>query len=63
MLGSAGHAECLPGSSSFSLEVSADAKFAELITLEDPFSKNIEFFRKKSREVLKVQFFWKKSSI
>ena len=45
MLGSAGHVECLPGSSSFSLEVSADAKFAEWITLADPLSKNNELFR------------------
>ena len=45
MLGSAGHVECLPGSSSFSLEVSADPKFAELITLADPFSKNNEIYR------------------
>ena len=44
MLGSAGHVECLPGSSSFSFEVSADAKCADLITLADPFSKNIEIF-------------------
>ena len=45
MLGSAGYVECLPGSSSFSIEVSADAKFADLITLVDPFPKNIEIFR------------------
>ena len=45
MLGSAGHVECLPGSSSFSFEVSADAKFADLITMADPFAKNIEIFR------------------
>ena len=45
ILGSAGHVECLPGSSSFPLEVPADAKFAELITLADPFSKNNECFR------------------
>ena len=45
MLGSAGHVECLPGSSSFSFEVSADAKCADLLTLADPFSKKIEIFR------------------
>ena len=45
MLGSAGHVDCLPGSSSFSFEVSADAMCADLITLADPFSKNIESFR------------------
>ena len=44
MLGSAGHVECLPGSSSFS-EVSADAKCEDLITLADPFSKNNEIYR------------------
>ena len=63
MLGSAGHVECLPRSSSFSFEVSADAKCADLITLADPFSKNIEIFRWKSGEALKVHFFLKKSSI
>ena len=45
MLVSAGHVECLPGSSSFSSEVSADAMCADSITLADPFSKNIEIFR------------------
>ena len=45
MLGSAGHVECLPGSSSFSSEVSADATCADLLTLADPFSKKIEIFR------------------
>ena len=45
MLGSAGHVKWLPGSSSFSFEISADAKCADLITLADPFSKNIEIFR------------------
>ena len=45
MLGSAGHVECLPGSSSFSFEVSADAKCADLITLADPFPNNMENFR------------------
>ena len=44
-LGSAGHVECLPGSSSFCFEVSVDAKCADLITLVDPFSKDIEIFR------------------
>ena len=45
MLDSAGHVECLPRSSSFSFEVSADAKFADLITLADQVSKNMEIFR------------------
>ena len=45
MLGSAGHVESLPGSSSFCFEISADPKFAELITLADPFSKNNEIYR------------------
>ena len=45
MLDSAVHVECLPRSSSFSFEVSADLKFADLITLADPFAKNIEIFR------------------
>ena len=45
MLDSAGHVECLPGSSSFCFEVSVDAKCADLITLADPFSKDIEIFR------------------
>ena len=45
MLGSAGHVECLPGSSSFSFQVSADAKCADLITLADPFPNKMEIFR------------------
>ena len=45
VLGSAGHLDCLPGSSSFSFEVFADAKVADSTTLADPLSKNMEIFR------------------
>ena len=42
---SAGHVESLPGSSSFSFEVFADVKFADLTPLACPFSKNMDVFR------------------
>ena len=45
VLRSAGHVESLPGSSKFSFEVFADAKFADLTPLANSFSKNMEVFR------------------
>ena len=45
VLRSAGHVKNLPGSSSFSLEVFADAKVEDLTSMTCPFSKNMEVFR------------------
>ena len=45
VLRSAGHVENIPGSSSFSFEVFADAKVADLTPLACPFSKIMEVFR------------------
>ena len=45
VLRSAGHVESLPGSSSFSSEVFADVKVADLTPLTCPFSENMEVFR------------------
>ena len=45
VLGSAGHLEWLPGSSSFPFEVFADAKFADLKPLADFYSENLKVFR------------------
>ena len=45
LLRSAGHVENLPGSSSYSFEVFADAKVVDLTPLACPFSKNMEVFR------------------
>ena len=63
VLRSAGHVESIPGSSSFSFEVFADAKVADSTPLATSFSENMEVFRWNSEKVLKVQFFLKKSSI
>ena len=45
VLRSAGHVESLPDSSSFSFEVFADAKVADLMPLACPFSKIMQVFR------------------
>ena len=49
VLGSAGHLKCLPGLSSFSIEVFADAKVADVRPLAAFYSKNLKVFAK-SRE-------------
>ena len=45
VLSSAEHVEYLPGWSSFSFEVFADAKFADSTPLVDSFSENLDVFR------------------
>ena len=45
VLRSAGHVESLPGSSSFSFEVFADAKVADSTPLANSFPGNMEVFR------------------
>ena len=45
VLRSTGHVESLPGSSSFSFEVFADAKVADSTPLATSFSENMEVFR------------------
>ena len=60
VLFSAGHVESLPGSSSFSFEVFADAKVAYVTTVAFPFSKNMEIFRQKAGKGLNLHFFLEK---
>ena len=63
VLRSAGHVESLPGSSSFSFEVFADAKVAYMTPVACPFSKNMEIFRQKAGKGLNLPFLEKRFNL